>query len=67
MFGAVLGGEFVAAMVLVGKHGIDMATVALAAVTALVCLFLLRAMRRAITVRRICADGLMEAFVTNRG
>lgn len=28
---------------------------------------LLFAMRRAITARRICADGLMEAFVTHRG
>jgi len=27
----------------------------------------LLAMRRAITARRICVDGLMEAFVTNRG
>jgi hypothetical protein len=27
----------------------------------------LLAMRRAITVRRICVDGLMEAFLTNRG
>jgi uncharacterized membrane protein YeaQ/YmgE (transglycosylase-associated protein family) len=48
IFGAFLGGEFLVAMVLVGKHGLDVATISLSVGTALVCLFLLRAMRRAV-------------------
>jgi uncharacterized membrane protein YeaQ/YmgE (transglycosylase-associated protein family) len=48
VFGAFLGGEFLAAMVLPDKHGIDMATVSMAVGGAVVSLLLLGLMRRAV-------------------
>src|SRR4051812_42017400 len=48
IFGAFLGGEFFASMVLAGKHELDVATISMSVGTAVVCLFLLKAMRRAV-------------------